>query len=64
MKRLYIKPETERIVCQLVSMLAESKPKTDYEIGTGGNDQPIIPGDEPNPEGNAKRVDVWDDWEE
>lgn len=64
MKRLYIKPETERIVCQLVSMLAEStKPKTDYEIGTGGNDQPITP-EEPNPEGNAKRVDVWDDWEE
>ena len=64
MKREYIKPETERLACRLVSMLAESKTPTEWEIGTGGNDQPITPGDEPNPEGGtAKQINLWDDWE-
>lgn len=59
MKKEYIQPETELIVCRLSAILEGSDPNTEWTVG----DDPIG-GDGPNPEGGeAKRVNLWDKWE-
>lgn len=61
MKRIYIKPETERFVCDLMSMVAAS-PSTQWNDNTGGSgDHQIGPGN-PNPDEDAKANSIWDDW--
>lgn len=63
MKRIYIKPETERFVCDLMSMVAASpNPSTQWNDNTGGSgDHQIGPGN-PNPDEDAKANSIWDDW--
>ena len=61
MKQAYIKPETERVVCNLASMIATSTPKTDWNMGEegSGNTKPITGDDNPN--ADAKSFNLWED---
>lgn len=63
MKRIYIKPETERFVCDLMSMVAASpNPSTQWNDNTGGSGDHQIGDGNPNPDANAKANSIWDDW--
>jgi len=61
MKQAYIKPETERIVCNPASMIAASVPTTEWNMGEegSGTTQPITGDDDPN--ADAKRFNLWED---
>ena len=63
MKRIYIKPETELIAASTAPML-EGSNSTQWNTGTEGqgDDQPIG-GGQPDPNGNAKQINLWDAWE-
>ena len=69
MKRIYIKPETEAVLCVMTSMIADSNNGTDWNIGNDddGNKDPVpIPGPGGgggNPNEDAKQFNLWDDWE-
>lgn len=63
MKRKYIKPESDSIVCDLAGMLAKSTPSTEWHTGTDGQgDDQEIGGGQPDPNGDAKAsTGLWDD---
>lgn len=62
MKRLYIKPVTEKVVCTPISMIAQS---TNWGISQGEGQDPddIDPTTEPDPSGGggAKNINFWDE---
>lgn len=62
MKRNYIQPETELIICNLLSGIAEGSNKTEWHTGTDGqgDDNPVGP-EQPDPNADAKRFNLWDD---
>jgi len=64
MKRKYIKPESDSIVCELAGMLAKSTPSTEWH--TGEDQQPgtgtTVPPTQPDPNEDAKTSSgLWDD---
>lgn len=64
MKQIYIKPETEVVTCNLISMVAESTNSTNWQIGEegSGGTSTVGDGDDDNPN-NAKSINLWDKWE-
>lgn len=65
MKKTYIKPETEQVVCNPASMIATSTPKTEWNMGEegSGNTKPITGDDDPNADAKGSSG-LWDDVEE
>ena len=65
MKRLYLKPETIRMKCEVESFIAAS-PKTEWEMNPDGNNgENIGGGTGHDPDADAKSVWGMDDlWEE
>ena len=64
MKQTYIKPETEQVGCNLLSMIAESTNQTEWHYGNDnqGDDNKVGP-TQPDPNADAKHFNLWDDWE-
>ena len=59
MKRIYIKPEAELVEIKITPVLEGSDPGTTWGVGS----QEIDPGEEPDPNKDAKQFNLWDDWE-
>ena len=57
MKKKYIKPETEIVDCKLLSMITASGNGTGWYMG----DDPINPGDEPDPNADANEFNLWEE---
>ena len=63
MKLIYIKPETELVVCRTTPIL-EGSNKTNWGIGGEDPDDPTQPigGDQPDPNEDAKQNSgIWED---
>ena len=57
MKKTYIKPETEKVACTVLGVIAASGNGTEWNMG----DDPINPGDEPDPNADANEFNLWED---
>jgi len=63
MKRIYIKPETERLSCRITPLLDGSN-NTEWHTGTEGEgDDNPIGGDQPDPNSDDAKSWAFDLWE-